>query len=84
MIPVGRRTASRTMRRGVWSSGNRADGRSASMFAAIMLMIAGSFQIIAGLAGIFENEFYAATPNYFLKFDASVWGWIPCSGACSC
>ena len=47
-----------------------------TMFAAIMLMIAGSFQIIAGLAGIFENEFYAATPNYFLKFDASVWGWI--------
>ena len=37
------------------------------MFAAIMLMIAGSFQIIAGLAGIFENEFYAATPNYFLE-----------------
>ena len=47
-----------------------------TMFAAIMLMIAGSFQIIAGLAGIFENEFYAATPNYFLKFDASAWGWI--------
>ena len=47
-----------------------------TMFAAIILMIAGSFQIIAGLAGIFENEFYAATPNYFLKFDASVWGWI--------
>ena len=47
-----------------------------TMFAAIILMIAGSFQIIAGLAGIFENEFYAATPNYFLKFDASTWGWI--------
>ena len=32
-----------------------------TMFAAIMLMIAGSFQIIAGLTGIFENEVYAAT-----------------------
>ena len=47
-----------------------------AMFAAIMLMINGSFQIIAGLAGIFENEFYVRTPNYFLEFDASAWGWI--------
>ena len=47
-----------------------------TMFAAIMLMINGSFQMIAGLTGIFENEFYAVTPNYFLKFDASAWGWI--------
>ena len=47
-----------------------------TMFAAIMLTINGSFQIIAGLTGIFENEFYTVTPNYFLKFDASAWGWI--------
>ena len=47
-----------------------------TMFAAIMLMIAGSFQIIAGLTGIFENEVYAATQDYFLKFDVSTWGWI--------
>ena len=47
-----------------------------TMFAAIMLMINGSFQIIAGLTGIFENEFYVTTPNYFLEFDASAWGWI--------
>ena len=45
-------------------------------FAAIMLMIAGSFQILAGLAGIFENEFYVRTANYFLEFDVTVWGWI--------
>jgi hypothetical protein len=47
-----------------------------TMFAAIMLMINGSFQIIAGLTGIFENTFYVTTPNYFLEFDASAWGWI--------
>ena len=47
-----------------------------TMFAAIMLMIIGSFQVIVGLAGIFENEFYVRTPNYFLEFDASAWGWI--------
>ena len=47
-----------------------------SMFAAIMLMINGSFQIIAGLTGIFKNEFYVSTPNYILELDASAWGWI--------
>jgi hypothetical protein len=47
-----------------------------TMYAAILLMINGSFQIIAGLAGIFENEFYVRTPNYFLELDASAWGWI--------
>lgn len=47
-----------------------------TMFAAIMLMINGSYQLIAGLAGIFNNEFYVRTPNYLLRFDASVWGWI--------
>ena len=47
-----------------------------TMFAAIMLIIIGSFQVIVGLAGIFENEFYVKTPNYFLEFDASAWGWI--------
>ena len=47
-----------------------------TMFAAIMLLIAGSFQILAGLAGIFENEFYVRTANYFLEFDVTAWGWI--------
>jgi hypothetical protein len=47
-----------------------------TVFASVMLIIAGSFQIIDGLAGILHNEFYATTPNYILKFDASAWGWI--------
>ena len=47
-----------------------------TMFAAIMLVLNGSFQIIAGLTGIFKNEFYVSTPNYLLELDASAWGWI--------
>jgi hypothetical protein len=47
-----------------------------SVFAAVMLLIAGSFQVLAGLAGIFENEFYVTTSNYFLEFDVSAWGWF--------
>lgn len=46
------------------------------MFAAFMLILVGTFDIIAGLAGIIEDQFYVATPNYILEFDATTWGWI--------
>ena len=54
-------------------------------FAGIMLIMVGVFHVIAGLAGIIENEFYSAVPAagtqatgdvYFLQFDATTWGWI--------
>ena len=46
------------------------------LFAAIMMIMAGVFQAIQGLVGIFENEFYVATRNYLFQFDATTWGWI--------
>jgi hypothetical protein len=46
------------------------------LFAAVMMFVGGGFQAIAGLAAIFENEFYTVTPNYVLEFDVSAWGWI--------
>jgi hypothetical protein len=46
------------------------------MFAAFAMIMIGTFQAIAGLAGIIEDEFYAVTPNYVFEFDATVWGWI--------
>jgi hypothetical protein len=59
------------------------DGRDTSgwavgfiLFAAIMMMMTGVFQALAGLIAIFENEFYVATRNYLFKFDATTWGWI--------
>lgn len=47
-----------------------------TVFAAFILIMIGSFDIIAGLAGIIEDEFYVATPNYIFEFDATTWGWI--------
>lgn len=56
-----------------------------TMFAAFMMILVGSFHAIAGLAGIFENEFWSIAPAvgtaeagdvYFLEFDATTWGWI--------
>src|SRR5215203_5570450 len=46
------------------------------LFAAIMMIMAGVFQALAGLVAIFQNEFYVATRNYLFQFDATSWGWI--------
>jgi len=60
------------------SSGQGGSGLATGfiVFAGVMMIMAGGFQALAGLVAIFENEFYAATRNYLLKFDATSWGWI--------
>src|SRR4051812_19772915 len=45
-------------------------------FASLMMMLLGGFQIIAGLVGIFSDDFYAAGPNAVVVFNTSAWGWI--------
>jgi hypothetical protein len=47
-----------------------------TVFAGVMMILAGGFQTLAGLVAIFENEFYATTRNYILQFDVTTWGWI--------
>ena len=47
-----------------------------ALFAAIMLMIAGFFQIIAGIAAIAEDDFYLTTQKWVFEFDVTTWGWI--------
>ena len=49
---------------------------SFTLFAAIMMIMSGTFQALAGLVAIFENEFYVATRNYLVQLDATSWGWI--------
>ena len=46
------------------------------LFAGIMMVMSGGMQAFAGLVALFENEFYVATRNYLLQFDATSWGWI--------
>ena len=46
------------------------------VFAGVMMIMAGGFQALTGLVGVFENEFYVETRNYLVKFDATTWGWI--------
>jgi hypothetical protein len=46
------------------------------VFAAVMMIMAGVFHALAGLAAIFENQFYVTTPNYLYEVDVTAWGWI--------
>jgi hypothetical protein len=59
-------------------SGEEASGWASGfiLFAALMMIMAGVWQGLAGLIALFENEFYVATRNYLFEFDATTWGWI--------
>ena len=46
------------------------------LFAATLMLIIGMFQAIAGLAAIFDDEFYVVTQNYVFDLDVTAWGWI--------
>jgi hypothetical protein len=45
-------------------------------FAATMLLIIGTFQVITGLVAIIDDEFYVVGANYTFELDTSAWGWI--------
>jgi hypothetical protein len=46
------------------------------LFAAFMLIVVGAFQVMYGIAAIFEDEFFVLTRNYLYDVDVTVWGWI--------
>ncbi|GAA4361594.1 DUF7144 family membrane protein [Angustibacter luteus] len=53
-----------------WASG-------ASVFAGCLLLTVGVFGFFQGLIAIVNGkDFFVTTPNYFVSFDASQWGWI--------
>jgi hypothetical protein len=45
-------------------------------FASFMMMLLGTLQGIAGLTGIFKDNYYVVTQNHLLAFDYTAWGWI--------
>jgi hypothetical protein len=47
-----------------------------ALFAAIMLMIAGMFQVIAGIAAIAEDEILVVGREWAFSLDITAWGWI--------
>lgn len=47
-----------------------------AVFAGVIMIVAGAFQAIEGLAGIVNDEYLVVLPNYFLAFDLTLWGWL--------
>jgi len=45
-------------------------------FAAYILILVGSFEILEGLVAIIDDEFYVVARNYTFELDTSAWGWI--------
>jgi hypothetical protein len=45
-------------------------------FAVALLITAGVFQILQGLAAILDNRFYVTTPGHVFSFNVTAWGWI--------
>jgi hypothetical protein len=46
------------------------------VFAGVLMILIGIFHAIAGLAAIFEDQFYVLGPNYAYDVDVTAWGWI--------
>lgn len=46
------------------------------LFAAVMLLIAGLFDLFRGIMAIAKDDVFVTTPNYVFKFDLTSWGWI--------
>ena len=49
---------------------------SGVVFAASLLTLIGCFQVIAGLAAVFDDDFFVITRNYTFDLDTTAWGWI--------
>ena len=45
-------------------------------FASVMMIMFGTIQALQGLAALFNDEFFVASPNYTFKLDITGWGWI--------
>lgn len=46
------------------------------MFAAILLLIAGSLNVIYGIAAISEAHFFTDTGSHYVFSSLNTWGWI--------
>jgi hypothetical protein len=46
------------------------------VFAGVILIVVGVFHAIAGLAAIFDDDFYVVTANYTFDLDTTAFGWV--------
>jgi hypothetical protein len=46
------------------------------VFAGSMMLIAGVFHAISGLSAIFDDQFFVVARNYAFDLDTTAWGWL--------
>ena len=51
-------------------------GVGGALFAGVIMIMAGAFWALEGLAGIVKGTFYVRAGHYFITSSASSWGWI--------
>ena len=47
-----------------------------AVFAGVIMIVAGAFQAVEGLAGIVNDQYLVVLENYFVAVDITLWGWI--------
>src|SRR4051812_25747886 len=47
-----------------------------TLFAAVMLMVAGVIDIFRGIMGIANDNVFLVTNGYVFQFDLTGWGWV--------
>jgi len=47
-----------------------------TIFAAAIMVIAGFWQALAGIAALVHDNVYVTTPQYIYSLDLTGWGWI--------
>lgn len=47
-----------------------------TVFAGLLMIVVGAFQLIAGVTALATDEFLSVGRDYVLELDANTWGWI--------
>ncbi|MFH8794108.1 hypothetical protein [Streptomyces sp. NPDC017941] len=47
-----------------------------TVFAGVLMLVNGVLGVLAGIAGIAEDDVYARIGDYVYKFNLTAWGWI--------
>lgn len=55
-------------------SGSRA--RSLAVLGGILMIIAGAYEVIQGIAALAHDKHLIVVPEYVFAFDISAWGWV--------
>jgi hypothetical protein len=46
------------------------------LLGSVRMMLLGSFHLMAGIAALFDDSFYAVRPGFALEIDVTAWGWL--------